>query len=110
MHSWGDTERAVVGVVRAGRRRYVWAERSSLGNVHSGEISDLVAAVHVGALVVGEVDEGAGEALVAAGCFVPAEPLRRRRAGALAAIAWERWSAGSVDDPVALEPIYVHPS
>jgi tRNA threonylcarbamoyladenosine biosynthesis protein TsaB len=36
----------------------------------------------------------------------PAQSLRR--AGFLAALAWRRWQAGKVDDPVSLSPIYLH--
>jgi tRNA threonylcarbamoyladenosine biosynthesis protein TsaB len=36
----------------------------------------------------------------------PAQALRR--AGYLAEIAWRRWQAGKVDDPVSLSPIYLH--
>lgn len=31
-----------------------------------------------------------------------------RRPGVLAELAWARWQAGDVDDPVTLSPIYVH--
>ena len=36
----------------------------------------------------------------------PAHSLRR--AGFLAELAWRRWQAGKVDDPVSLSPIYLH--
>ena len=36
----------------------------------------------------------------------PAQSLRR--AGFLAELAWRRWQAGQVDDPVTLAPIYLH--
>ena len=36
----------------------------------------------------------------------PAQSLRR--AGFLAELAWRRWQAGQVDDPVSLAPIYLH--
>ena len=109
IHGWGD-DRRVVGVVRAGRRRYVWAERGSLTSLRSGEIADLAAQVPPGALVVGEIDQAAAAALIASGCHVPDEPVRRRRPGALAAIGRRRLLAGEVDDPVGLEPLYIHPS
>lgn len=31
-----------------------------------------------------------------------------RRTGYLAELAWQRWKAGSVDDPITLSPIYLH--
>ena len=36
----------------------------------------------------------------------PAQSLRRP--GFLAEIAWKRWQAGQVDEPVALAPLYLH--
>lgn len=36
----------------------------------------------------------------------PAQSLRR--AGFLAELAWRRWKAGKVDDPISLAPIYLH--
>lgn len=36
----------------------------------------------------------------------PAQSLRR--AGFLAELAWRRWQAGKVDDPITLSPIYLH--
>jgi len=32
----------------------------------------------------------------------------QRRVGFLAELAWRRWQAGKVDDPVSLSPIYLH--
>ncbi len=38
-----------------------------------------------------------------------ASPARSlRRPGYLAELAWRRWQAGKVDDPVALSPLYLH--
>jgi tRNA threonylcarbamoyladenosine biosynthesis protein TsaB len=36
----------------------------------------------------------------------PAQCLRRP--GFLAELAWRRWQAGTVDDPVTLVPLYLH--
>jgi tRNA threonylcarbamoyladenosine biosynthesis protein TsaB len=36
----------------------------------------------------------------------PAQSLRRP--SFLAELAWKRWQAGQVDDPVTLAPIYLH--
>jgi len=36
----------------------------------------------------------------------PAQSLRRT--GFLAELAWRRWQAGKVDDPISLAPIYLH--
>lgn len=34
--------------------------------------------------------------------------LAMRRPAVLAELAWKRWKAGEVDDPIALSPIYLH--
>jgi tRNA threonylcarbamoyladenosine biosynthesis protein TsaB len=109
VHGWDD-ELPVVGVVRAGRRRYVWAERSALTDLQTGEIDALVGATPPGATVVGEIDDAGAAALIANGRSVPGEPLRTRRAASLAAIGSARWRAGEVDDSARLEPLYIHPT
>ena len=109
VYGWDPAGR-VVGVIRAGRRRSVWAERTNLQQVRSVERKDLVAAIPSGSVVVGEVDDEVAADLAAAGHHLPADPARRRRAGTLAAIGWRRWQSDDVDDPAALEPVYIHPS
>ena len=108
-HGWDD-RLPVVGVVRAGRRRFVWAEHSTLADLKTGEIDSLVESVPAGALVIGEINEVSATALTANDCMVPGEPLRRRRAASLAAIGRRRWLAAELDDPAALEPVYIHPT
>ena len=110
MFGWTDELRPLVGVVRAGRKRSVWAEHGSIDDVRSGEASLLVSSVPQGARVVGVFDDEVAIELLAKGCVVPDEPLRRRRASAVAVIGRRRWLAGDVDDPAALEPVYIHPS
>ena len=110
MVGWLDGERPLVGVVRAGRKRFVWAEHGLIDDVRSGETSLLVASVPEGARVVGELDDEVAVELAAKGCIVQDEPLRRRRASAVAVIGWRRWRTGDVDDSAALEPVYIHRS
>jgi len=109
-HGWDAGGTLVTGVIRAGRKRYVWADHASLSDIKSGEQRELVDSVGSGSRVVGEIDEDVAASLTATGCAVPPEPARRRRAGSLAALAWPRWLAGETDDPGALEPIYIHPA
>jgi hypothetical protein len=59
-------------------------------------------------LVVGEIDEAQADALRALGMSVPDAGVRNRTAESLARIGHSRWLAGCVDNPVTLEPIYVH--
>lgn len=39
---------------------------------------------------------------------VPPGPLRERTPVAVAALAWERWQRGCMDDPATLVPVYLH--
>ena len=79
------------------------------GTPHHGTAVEVAAAINAPAVVCGE----ASPALVAAladrpGIDVLPPAVRARRAGHLAEIAWRRLQAGDTDDPVTLEPIYVH--
>lgn len=40
--------------------------------------------------------------------MIAAPSLAMRRPSVLAEVAWKRWKAGQVDDPVQLSPIYLH--
>lgn len=110
VHGWELPDRAVVGVVKAGRRRLVWGGGDAQRDLASGEIDDLIAALPRDVLIVGEIDDEAAARLAEAGYELPPEPKRRRRALALAAIARDHWLRGEVDAAAALEPLYVHPS
>ncbi len=112
-----STERPAVAVVGAGRRRLVWANVGDsdgdptvagvLVNGSPEELVAFVAAIHGPVLVCGEVPNELraswrGDPLVA--CPV----LSDRRPAALARLGWDRLRRGDVDDPVTLEPAYVH--
>ena len=72
-------------------------------------VAELHKRIHVPTLVAGELDEEARKELKRKWKNVrlvpPAQCLRRP--GYLAALAWERWINGEVDDPVSLSPIYL---
>jgi tRNA threonylcarbamoyladenosine biosynthesis protein TsaB len=61
-------------------------------------------------VVCGELDGAERQTLANRGDHVhlvsPAHSLRRP--GLLAELAWQRWQAGSTDDPATLAPIYLH--
>jgi len=109
--------RPVVPVVAAGRGRLVWAmsdgdgagwtERRPPRNGTVDELASWLIALER-PVVVGELDQEQ-EARIRAvdGVTIPPVTLRSRRPGAVAELAWRRWQAGDVDDPAALEPVYL---
>lgn len=102
----------VIGVIRAGRSRYVWATNDAPAQFQSGPIQELVdfaKRAQSPVTICGEYSELDARLLAQAiGDEVPAGPNRLRRGAVLADMAWNRWQAGSLDDPAALEPIYLH--
>ena len=106
-------ELQVIPVIAAGRRRYVWAVYGVEGgqplelvppvNGLSSELEEAVAALGERVVVCGEAPQGVSESAVSG--------FARRavsRVAAVAGIGWRRWIAGEADDPVRLEPIYLH--
>lgn len=101
--------RDVVAVLPAGRGRVVWQRFGEDGDVRPGNttIDELIAALAAmpGTLVVGELSEAHQERVAVAHPIVrwetrdPAMHLR---------LAAERLAKGDVDDPVTLEPVYLH--
>ncbi len=59
-------------------------------------------------LFCGEISEALRQSLSAQiqGLFLP-NPASTRHASVLAALAWQRWQEGKVDDPLLLEPLYL---
>lgn len=101
-----------VALVPAGRGRVVWAAYGpdrpppAPVNMAFDEFLDALAD-HPGALVVGELTRG--QRARVADVHGPASTMMdRRRPGVLARIGYARWQAGEVDDPVLLEPLYLH--
>lgn len=107
--------RPIVAVVAAGRGRLVWALTGgppgvdpSPRNGTIAELSDAVAELP-GVIVAGELTAEQAETLATLpGVVVPPLPARQRRAALTAELAWRRWRAGDTDDPVRLEPVYLH--
>lgn len=99
-----------LGVIKAGRSRYVWAFSDDLTEANSGPLANLVVAVaaHPGLTVVGEIDPADVAPLQAAGALIPNALVRTRRALALVDLGLRRWQEGEIDDLQTLEPIYVH--
>jgi tRNA threonylcarbamoyladenosine biosynthesis protein TsaB len=108
---------SIVATVAAGRSRLVWAHYESTTDgliearpPRNGALAELVDELLEArpVLVTGELDD-AQAALIAEidGVRMPPGPLRVRQPGALAEIAWRRWQAGSTDDAVMIEPVYL---
>lgn len=109
----------VIATVAAGRGRLVWAVYGGaaawrlLEPPQNGTLDDLITAAQaIGdpLTITGELTAEQERALRAATqATVPPASARMRRPLALAEIAWQRLEAGDVDDPVNLEPVYLHP-
>lgn len=109
---------AVAVLLAAGRGRVVWSvyahgpsgwgEEAAPRNITFPQFM-MVLAGRPDLLVSGELTAAQHAQLRAAGHErIASAQLQNRRPGAVAAIAWERWHAGEVDDLMALEPVYVH--
>jgi len=105
-------------VAQAGRGRinagfYVWAggRWQSNGGVFLTTWQELAVRLDEPAQVGGEVDTAGREILASMAGRIILSPVahRIRRAGFLADLAWERLSAGRVDNPAVLAPIYLNP-
>ena len=112
-----EAERPTVAVVGAGRRRLVWAvvehgspEPAQSGEPVNGSPEELVAFVAglPGPVVVcGELPDALRDVWVN-DARVACPRLTGRRPAALTSLGWDRWRRGEVDDPVTLEPAYLH--
>ena len=108
----------VIAVIEAGRGRVVWqvfdAEDASASDAETkntgiAALHERVAGFRAGVCVTGEIPPGHVAWLRHFdGVLVPPRSGRLGRAAAVAELALNRWSAGDVDDPVTLEPVYLH--
>jgi tRNA threonylcarbamoyladenosine biosynthesis protein TsaB len=107
----------VLATVAAGRGRLVWAEYASGNEVRqsvppqNGTIDDLAAhALRLApCLISGELTpEQASRFRGHPAIRIPPASSRARRASALAELAWQRFRNDDFDDPVDLEPVYLH--
>lgn len=110
---------AAVSVVAAGRGRLVWAAYGTVDGAlrqiappRNGTPADLLAdaaASAPGLTVTGELTEAQARDLAALpGVVVPPVTSRLRRPGALAGLAWDRFTRGDHDNAATLEPLYLH--
>lgn len=105
----------VIATAAAGRSRLLWQpfhDGERAGDAVNGHFAELVAQLETRRspiVVTGELDREQWSKIGALPMAAAASPpAHHRRAGALAAVAWRRWSRGDVDDAAALEPVYLH--
>jgi tRNA threonylcarbamoyladenosine biosynthesis protein TsaB len=108
----------VVSVIQAGRGRVVWraydlpGPSPALESVQNSSIEDMcgqLGSISGSVCVAGEIPAALLVRLhQMPDIIVPARSARLGRAAAVAELARTRWSAGDVDDPATLEPVYVH--
>lgn len=103
-----------VAVAAAGRTRLLWRpfiDGEPAGAAINGRFDQLLAELAVAepSTIAGELSPEQWRALAnLSNLRLAPPPTHLRRASSMAAIAWRRWQAGDVDEPAALEPIYVH--
>lgn len=107
-----EVGKSCLAVVPAGRNRVVWAvhdpDRPPGAPVNT-TFEDLLNAIsdHPDAIVVGELTPDQ-LVVVRDRHKLVSMHLAYRRPEVLARLGFARWRAGDVDDPVALEPLYLH--
>lgn len=109
----------LAAVLQAGRARlavgwYRAAEKSwqAEGEPRVETVESLTQAIHEPTIVCGELHQEERQRLSRKRVNVVLSTAANsvRRPAILAELAWARWQAGSVDDPAALAPIYLHSS
>lgn len=116
---YAATPDRIVATIPAGRGRLVWQPFISaddgvdpLAEPRNGTgdelVEELSAAANLRFIVAGELTPEHAEQLTAApNAFVPPAALRFRQPGALAELAWRKWQAQDLADPMLLEPVYL---
>jgi tRNA threonylcarbamoyladenosine biosynthesis protein TsaB len=110
----------LVALLAAGRGRYDWAVYAAesgaprrLSDWGLARLPDLLPQLEPFApplCFVGELraeDEADLRQSWGEKALIVPQALALRRAGVLAALAWQRWQIGDIDDPITLSPIYL---
>lgn len=117
VRSLPPSQNPAVLLLPAGRSRYAvqwfasdgtqWTPASELQVMTAEQISDSIEGpTHIMGEMSPEDRKVIGRKWKNAMLVSPA--LAVRRTSLLAELAWERWKAGRVDDPISLAPIYLH--
>jgi tRNA threonylcarbamoyladenosine biosynthesis protein TsaB len=110
---WRTVGASCIALIPAGRERVVWAASDPGAPLTSPTNDSFVALLErlgdfPGWPVVGELSADQRRQVADRhGALLP-HALSVRRPGVLAEMAYERWKRGDVDDPVSLEPVYIH--
>jgi len=110
---YGSAAVPVLVTLPAGRGRVVWAVKDigeAVGSPVNSSLAELeaVLAEHPEYLLAGELLPEQRERIAAVHVRMAPVTAGTRRPSSLAYLAWERWRQGDVDDPVAIEPVYLH--
>lgn len=110
---YGVAGTPVLVTLPAGRGRVVWAVKEvgeDIGAPANSSLDELatVLSEHPEYLLAGELLPDQRERLGAVHPRMVPVTAGTRRPSSLANLAWERWRRGDVDDPVAIEPVYLH--
>jgi tRNA threonylcarbamoyladenosine biosynthesis protein TsaB len=104
----------IIAVLKAGRGRLLWANYllESATEPRNGTVEELLQVVNASytpVLVCGELSPAHLQALLRSpNALIPPVSMGLRRASAVAELAWQRYLHGDFDDPVNLEPTYLH--
>lgn len=110
---YSSADTTVLVTLPAGRGRVVWAVKEigeEVGEPVNSSLDELesVLAEHPGYLLAGELLSVQRERLRAVHTRMAPITGGARRPSSLANLAWARWQRGDVDDPVTIEPVYLH--
>jgi tRNA threonylcarbamoyladenosine biosynthesis protein TsaB len=109
----------IVATLPAGRGRLVWQHFTRAGDAvtpvaeprnGTGDdlVADLAATPDTVFVIAGELAPTHAEQLAAVpNTILPPAALRYRQPGALAELAWRKWQAQDLADPMLLEPVYL---
>lgn len=110
---YGSADAPVLVTLPAGRGRVVWAVKEmgqNIGEPINASLDELeaVLAKRPEYLLAGELLPDQRERLRAVHNRIVPVTAGARRPSSLANLAWARWRRGDIDDPVAIEPVYLH--
>ena len=116
---FAGADQRIIATLPAGRGRLVWQYFAGAGHTvtsvsepRNGMVDDLAADLRsepdARFIVAGELAPDHADLLEALeNTVIPLPALRYRQPGALAELAWRKWQAADLADPMLLEPVYL---
>jgi len=105
----------LAAILEAGRRRLAvgWYRAQNgkwepEGPPQNLAVEEFIETLNGPILVCGELSGDVRQRLSQTKSIMPPPVQCVRRPAVLAELAWKRWKAGEVDDPVSLRPVYLH--